>query len=429
MPIIRETFTNQTSIHSLIEGEEFILLKKWLAKLKKSKIPGESSENTSKGKKHKRLLLPLLGAVIVLCVLGGVGMATTSSDKFCTSCHEMSPEAATTKVTSHANVSCVSCHQGQGIGNFLKYKVKIASFIFKHYTGQVPDQIVTTSPIPTPVCEGCHSTNRVVTATGDINIPHDKHLKQGVTCTACHGGVTHANIAERGLTKKADQGSWTAAKAESVTKLDASKTTMEACLDCHEQVNAGKKPWLENQGLGKSEKQRVAENEALAKKAATSDGKLAPAVTVSAPVKSDLQAPIRCAPCHKAIKTPNSHVDQAWGTIHGVVAAQDVRYCASCHSRERERVLLTAQTTVQDYARNNTLCAPCHEKRPPGHLTNQQQWLPTHSTVVKAKKPDGCLVCHEVAKIDPAAPVKKLPGVNAVTCNTCHWFKNGQVTY
>jgi len=412
-------------------GKGVIVLKKWLAKIRtKFKTQRKSSVNQTEGKKHQRhLLWPLVGAVVVLCVLGGIGMKTTSSNQFCISCHEMAPEATTWQVTSHSKISCVSCHAGEGIGNYFKYKLKIASFIVKHFTGGVPEQIVATDPVKTEVCESCHSTARVTTATGDINIPHDKHLKHDITCTACHGGVSHAYIAERGLNKKADFASWTSAKAQTMSKFDASKTTMEACLDCHEQVNVGKKPWEENQGLGKTEQQKVAENAALAKKAATSDGQLTPAVAVTAAKKSDLQAPVRCAPCHKAIKTPNSHVDQTWGTTHGVVAAQDIRYCASCHSRERDRVLITDQTTVQDYARNNTLCAPCHEKRPAGHLANPQQWLPAHSTVVKAKKPDGCLVCHEVPKLDPAAPVKKLPGVNPVTCNTCHWFKNGQITY
>lgn len=407
------------------------MLKKWLTKIKrKSKTPRESSENEPEGKKRRRLLWPLLGAVVVLCVLGGVGMSATSSNQFCSSCHEMTPETNTWKTTSHSKVSCVSCHAGEGIGNYFKYKLKIASFVVKHFTGRVSDQIVATDPVQTQVCESCHSTARVVTASGDINIPHDKHLKQGITCTACHGGVSHAYIAERGLTKKADIASWTVAKAGSVSTFDAAKTTMEACLDCHEQVNAGKKPWEENQGLGKSEKQRVTENEQLAKKATTSDGKLSPAVTVTANAKpSDLQAPMRCAPCHRDIKTPNNHVDKSWGTVHGVVAAQDVRYCASCHSRQRDRVLLTAQTSVKDYARNNTLCAPCHLKRPAGHLANPQQWLPAHSAVVKDKKPDGCLVCHEVPKQDPNAPVKKLPGVNSVICNNCHWFVNDQVVF
>lgn len=407
------------------------MLKKWQEKLKirfKTKFDphSESSENEPKGKKLKRLLWPILGTVVVLCVLGGVGMSATSSNKFCISCHEMAPEAMTTQLTSHSKLSCVSCHAGEGVGNYLKYKVKIASFIFKHFTGHVPDQIVTTSPIPSQVCESCHSNTRVVTATGDINIPHDKHLEQGITCTACHAGVSHSYIAERGLTKKADMATWTSEKAKSVSNVDASKTAMEACLDCHEQVNIGKKPWEENQGLGKTEQQKVAENAALAKKAATSDGQLAPAVAVTAAKKSDLQAPVRCAPCHKAIKTPNSHVDQTWGTTHGVVAAQDIRYCASCHSRERDRVLITDKTTVQDYARNNTLCAPCHEKRPAGHLANQQQWLPDHSNIVKDKGAQNCLVCHQIEKVtDPTA--KKVPGVNAVTCNTCHWFKNGKI--
>lgn len=407
------------------------MLKKWLAKIKaKFKNSGTSSETEPGKKVARRWLWPLLGTVVVLSFFGGIGMKVTSSNQFCTSCHEMAPEASTWKVTSHSKVSCVSCHAGEGIVNNLKYKGKIASFVVKHFTGRVPDQIVTTDPVKSQVCESCHSTARVVTASGDINIPHDKHLKHEITCTACHGGVSHAYVAERGLTKKADFATWTVAKAESVSKFDQAKTTMEACLDCHEQVNSGKKPWEDNQGLGKSEKQRVAENEDLAKKAVTSDGKLATTTTLSANAKkSDLQAPMRCAPCHLDIKTPNNHVDKSWGTVHGVVAAQDVRYCADCHSRQRDRVLLTSQTSVKDYARNNTLCAPCHEKRPAGHLANPQQWLPTHSIVVKDKKPASCLVCHEVPKQALDVPIKKLPGVNSVTCNSCHWFKNDQIVF
>ncbi len=84
------------------------MLNKWLEKLKtkfktRLKTHRESSENEPKGKRIKRLLWPLLGAVAVLCVLGGVGMSATSSNKFCISCHEMAPEAMTTQLTSRCS--------------------------------------------------------------------------------------------------------------------------------------------------------------------------------------------------------------------------------------------------------------------------------------------------------------------------------------
>jgi len=203
---------------------------------------------------------------------------------------------------------------------------------------------------------------------------------------------------------------------------------MEACMDCHEQVNEGKKPWEENEGLGKTEAQRVAERQESEKQAKEGNGQLPQAVqAIAMSAKSELTAPMRCAPCHLKIQTPVNHVEKTWGVAHGVTATKDPRWCADCHSRQRDRVLVIISTPVKDYARSNTLCAPCHEKRPAGHLANKQQWLPTHSTIVKDKGAQNCLVCHEIDKAINTETKKQIPGVNAVTCNTCHWFKNGKV--
>ncbi|MEA4901134.1 NapC/NirT family cytochrome c [Desulfitobacterium sp.] len=369
----------------------------------------------------------LLAIVLILIFFGGVGLNVTSSNSFCISCHEMQPEHQTFQVTSHAQFSCTTCHITPGVGNYFESKVKVLGYIGKHITGKYTKPIVASEPIPNQVCESCHSTMRKVTASGDINIPHDKHLQHDIACTACHGGVAHAFVAERGLTPQENLATWTVAKAEEVSKFDDTKTAMEACMDCHEQVNQGQRPWEENQGLGKTEAQRVAERQDSAKQAQEGNGKLTGSFKTLAKVgDSELTAPMRCAPCHLKIQTPVNHVDKSWGTTHGITAAQDIKWCAECHSRQRDRVLITAQTTVQDYARTNTLCAPCHEKRPQGHLASKQQWLPAHSNIVKDKGAQNCLVCHEIDKVTDQNN-QKMPGVNAVTCNTCHWFKNGKV--
>lgn len=343
----------------------------------------------------------------------------------------MAPETMTSEVTSHAKFSCTTCHVAPGVGNYIQGKLKVVGYIGKHITGKSSPTIVSSEPIQTLVCENCHSTMRSVTASGDINIPHDKHLAQGIACTACHGGVAHAFVAERGLTTKESLKtvSWSVAKAEEVSKFDDTKTAMESCLDCHDQVNAGKTPWLDNQGLGKTEQQRVDERQNAEKQAKDGTGKLVPQAvqTLATPGTNQLTAPIRCAPCHKAIQTPVNHVDKSWGTTHGFTAEKDPSWCAQCHSRQKDRVLVTSQTPIKDYVRSNTLCAPCHEKRPETHLANKQQWLPAHSVTVKAQGATGCLVCHEIDKSTLPDSTQKLPGVNTVTCNTCHWFKNGKI--
>lgn len=387
-------------------------------KSKKSKQPG----------KRSKWLLLLLGLLVVIVVGGGAGLKASSTSAFCASCHEMSPESATYKVTSHANLSCTTCHVSPGAGNYVKSKLNLVGYFGKHITGNYSYPIVSSEPIKNEVCVSCHSTMRKVTPSGDINIPHETHLKHEIACTACHGGVAHAFVAERGLTTKEDMGTWTLAKAEEVSKFDDTKTAMEACMDCHEQVNEGKKPWEDNEGLGKTEAQRVAERQESEKQAKEGNGQLPQAVqAVAMSGQSELTAPMRCAPCHLKIQTPVNHVEKTWGVTHGVTATKDPRWCADCHSRQRDRVLVTISTPVKDYARSNTLCAPCHEKRPAGHLTNKQQWLPTHSTIVKDKGAQNCLVCHEIDKAINPETKKQIPGVNAVTCNTCHWFKNGKV--
>jgi len=387
----------------------------------------QASDTSPAPKKGRKSVVLLLAIVLGLIVVGGAGLKVTSSDYFCTSCHEMQPENLTFQVTSHSRFSCTTCHVTPGVGNYIQEKFKVMGYIGKHFTKKSTQPIVSSAPIPNQVCESCHSSMRKVTASGDINIPHDKHLQHDIACTACHGGVAHAFVAERGLTTKENLATWTLAKAQQVSIFDDTKTAMEGCMDCHDQVNQGKEPWLDNQGLGKTEAQLVTDRQATEKQAKEGNGDLPQAVQTTASVgTSGLTAPMRCAVCHKAIQTPVNHVDKSWANTHGITAAIDVKWCASCHSRQRERALVTAQTDVKDYARTNTLCAPCHEKRPESHLATKQLWLPTHSKVLKDKGAPTCLVCHEITKATNQND-KKIPGVNAVTCNTCHWFKNGKV--
>lgn len=395
-----------------------------------SVIASQKGENKkTKIFRSRRLLWGSLIALVVFILLGGGGAKAASNSQFCAGCHEMAPETATWQVTSHSKISCVTCHRELGPTS-VKGKASIVRLVFKHATGDISQPITSYHPIQNDVCESCHSSMRKVTASGDILIPHDTHLKQGIACVACHGGVAHGFIAERGLTSKEEYGTWTVEKAEKVSKFDDTKTAMEACLDCHEQVNLGQKPWLENEGVGKSEKQRVDERQALAQKAAETKGDLGEVAqpVFATSIATNLKAPIRCAPCHSEIKTPFNHAGSAWGTTHGVTARQDVKYCADCHSRQEIRSLITDQTDVRDYARTDPFCITCHKKRPTGHLATGKEWLPAHPAVVENKGDANCLTCHDVQKFSTPAPGEKAPPTSVI-CNTCHWFKGNKVEY
>lgn len=410
------------------------IIKNFIALLIK---PFSALTNKLKGMNRKRLIWLGIGMVFAVVFSTGAALKATSTPQFCSSCHEMAPEYATWQVTSHSKIACVTCHIEPGAANFVKHKLSSMVQLYEHVTGNIPEPIVMPHPIKNEVCEQCHSTVRKVTASGDIIIPHDKHLNQGIACVACHAGVAHGFVAERGLTAKKDYATWTTAKAEKHTTFDDTRLGMEVCLNCHEQANEGKKPWLENEGQGQTEKQRVKEQQDLQKLAATATGKLPETSQPAAQTSSGgLHPPMKCDACHSAIKTPDSHRESTWGTTHGITARQDVRYCASCHSRQKERVLLTDKTDVKDYARSNSFCVTCHANRPTGHLASKKEWLPAHSSVVRAKGSANCLVCHDVQQptqksavlLNPV-PGAAAPGPNPVYCNLCHWFKEDKVEF
>lgn len=397
------------------------------------KKPFSKLSNRLKRFSHKQLVLILLGIVLAMVFATGGALKITNTPQFCGTCHEMRPEYTTWQQTSHAKIACVQCHIEPGTVNLLKHKMNSMTQLYEHLTGKIPNPITMPEPIKNEVCEQCHSSMRKVTASGDIVIPHDKHLNQGISCVACHAGVAHGFVTERGLASKQDYDTWTEEKAIKVTTFDETKSTMEACLDCHDQVNAGKKPWLEKEGVGKTEKERVEQSEAI-KEMANSEKPLeaAAAATATSSGSATMHPPtIQCSACHSAMKTPNSHLGATWGTTHGLDAKKDVRVCADCHSRQKERTLLKANTDVNEYVRSNAFCMDCHEKRPAGHLASKKEWLPVHPSFIKDKNSPGCLACHDIEKPKATAAESGKPANGApatqVNCNQCHWFSNNKV--
>ncbi len=112
-----------------------------------------------------RVFLMLLG-LTGLNVIFMVGASTRAlhfmeSAEFCGSaCHTvMSPEYVAYQASPHANVPCVSCHVGEGVGALIQTKLSGARMMIKASLNTY------TRPIPTPVhdlrparetCEKCH---------------------------------------------------------------------------------------------------------------------------------------------------------------------------------------------------------------------------------------------------------------------------------
>ncbi|WP_066065453.1 cytochrome c3 family protein [Neobacillus soli] len=328
----------------------------------------------------KIMTLTLLFLVIFFS-LGAFGLEATSGSKFCSSCHEMKPEYYTWKASTHSEVDCVNCHIEPGVKQIAKDKAEGMIKDLRNEKVTTAAIIRMTKEIPNSACEKCHNiTTRDVTASGDIIIPHDKHLEKNIKCIQCHSSVAHGKIADRNMTFKTDYGKWdskvgTAAMAD----LKFTSPTMETCMDCH-----------------------------IARKITT-----------------------ECSACHSTGMVPKSHKKIDFKTkSHGIQAKSALKNCNSCHKymstatlEGYDEVTVIDKYLNQDsgktaknehmYAKENTFCQACHKTRPVSHT---KTFFSSHGTQA-SKNEEKCFTCHDQNKTNTASD-------NTVNCSTCHQMKH-----
>jgi nitrate/TMAO reductase-like tetraheme cytochrome c subunit len=310
--------------------------------------------------------------------IGFSGLEATSSSKFCSSCHEMKPEYYTWKVSTHSEVDCVNCHITPGAENLAKAKANGAVQLFQKVTNTYTAPIQMPKDIPNSACEKCHNMKtREVTPSGDLIIPHDKHLVKNIQCVQCHSGVTHGKIAERNVTFKSDYSKWDDTLGKSMmSDVKFTSPKMETCIECHKARDVS----------------------------------------------------IACKTCHSTTMVPSSHKQSNFKTDdHGKLAEKDVNKCHKCHQymsddeiKGMENVPASRQflsngtiqnqsISAQDYAKENTFCKKCHTTRPPSHVSG---WSNLHGAIAK-QDAQKCLTCHDT----------QFTGFNKitnVTCSSCH---------
>ncbi|MCF8367276.1 MAG: NapC/NirT family cytochrome c, partial [Bacteroidales bacterium] len=141
-----------------------------MRKLKKQDYNGEAPEtklpivNLNEPAQRTAVIIFILGSTIFL-MLSAIGSYEafhySESVEFCgTLCHSvMEPEYVAYQNSSHARVSCVTCHVGPGAGWYVKSKMSGLYQVYAVTTGNFP------RPIPTPIsnlrparetCEQCH---------------------------------------------------------------------------------------------------------------------------------------------------------------------------------------------------------------------------------------------------------------------------------
>lgn len=323
--------------------------------------------STTEGK--LKLFIVAAGLFFVVAIGMAGTLAATNQPAFCASCHKtMAPEYTTWAVSSHSEVNCTACHIKPGLINTLTHKVETLREPVLYFTGTWEKPIKPTEKVENENCFACHSENRRYSVSGDLIVPHDRHVKAGINCVDCHYGVAHASIYERGLTgedaPKAPE-EWTEAYAKTISTKEFSSPDMDTCIKCHH----------------------------------------------------DRGKPVSCETCHKTIFTPNNHKDKdLWKKDHGLEAEKNVKTCKSCHDYGFEDKGVKLANPAASYAWGNTFCTGCHSKAPAGH--NNTTWRNEHKLAEAEKGKNNCIACHRPNdKYPDKAPAK-------VSCNQCHWEPN-----
>ncbi|AHF07188.1 hypothetical protein [Desulfitobacterium metallireducens] len=328
----------------------------------------------------KRLMLALMFSFLAF---GAIGLTQSPSASFiCESCHEMKPEIATWKASSHSQIACINCHTDIGPTHF---------FQTKHFTKKYYLPIEVKAPVGNEVCENCHSQNRAVTPRGDLIVPHQKHEAEGIACTTCHIGVAHGGIAERQETIDGDFNRWDEVTGRQNMVWQYKTMSMEQCIICHK----------------------------------------------------DREGPQDCESCHSRIVPPPSHQTEDWikKGIHGQDAFKNLDSCNECHSYSLNLVRVQNDDKVISYARSNSFCVECHAKKPSSHnikpflhgeraSEDQRVCLVCHEKTpnkkAKVATKTVCISCHKKEHyISRLHPVPIQSGVGLVTsCYKCHSKNN-----
>ncbi|MBO0961419.1 NapC/NirT family cytochrome c [Neobacillus sp. MM2021_6] len=316
--------------------------------------------------------------LVIFLALGFSGLKATSSSGFCSSCHEMKPEVYTWKASTHSEVDCTSCHTNPVLKELAKDKSKEAvENLIKQTSSTSAAPIRMIGEVPDSACKSCHDVSkRDVTPSGDLIIPHDKHMDKDIECSQCHSGVAHGKIADRKMTYQTDLDKWDEEIGkEAMADLKFTRPDMDTCMECHK-----------------------------ARKVST-----------------------ECKTCHTTGMVPKNHkVDNFKTKSHGLLAGEGIKECNECHKYmssvdlegyEEGSALnkyLNQSSKQQakdqyDYAKENTFCVDCHSKRPASH---ENSFISKHGDLAKVNQ-QMCTACHSINGMST-------PSTNQVNCSSCH---------
>ncbi len=128
----------------------------------------------------------LIGTVfgIALFSVAAIAMHYTDQRPFCSSCHVMKTAAVTHKMSTHANLSCNSCHAPHTLLEKIPYKAAAGlKDIWANIQGKdVPlNASLSTKDVVNANCISCHTMTNMGVAS----------MQAKPYCTDCHRNVAH----------------------------------------------------------------------------------------------------------------------------------------------------------------------------------------------------------------------------------------------
>lgn len=154
---------------------------------------------------------PFYGLVFLFILIIVVPSYYTSRDTFCGSCHIMKPYYSTWTKSTHARVSCVSCHNGTGPVGWVASK----SSLFRQIVVNIvfrPEKIKEEGKIANSYCIECHAERRKISTGADLKLPaaHHRMKNNPFKCVDCHKTLVH-----------------------DMTPNGKNLVKMKVCVDCH----------------------------------------------------------------------------------------------------------------------------------------------------------------------------------------------------
>jgi cytochrome c-type protein NapC len=161
------------------------------------------------------LAIGLIGLVVGVVLLAGghAALASTNTQEFCLSCHEMRDTVfeeykTTIHYTNRSGVraGCPDCHVPKALGPKLWRKAEASREVWGTWTGRVdtPEKFeahrmemasrewARMQASDSATCRSCHTFEAMGTAQKPINLKrHQKAATEGKTCIECHKGIAH----------------------------------------------------------------------------------------------------------------------------------------------------------------------------------------------------------------------------------------------